>query len=436
MQSLFREAFEKKSQNTWIGFHEPPGSQLVLHGFFTIMHCFVIQSVLYGLCASLVATCNDALNFHAAVFEHAKRLTNIPYRRICKYQHLTLDGLSAFATLVLQLMTICVNSLHFVACIRTRAPLVRRDCTEWWKTTLTSILWQKTDWPCGFGGWKGCKRRHFNNHAVWIFIIFLIRIGEAQNPGPDLTNEELKIFHCNPTALIGKEHEVASWGEGITLISETSATSRAQKIIQSNLRKQNLKTIWSKPVLPYKRSSGETRGLAGGTAIICSYPIRRTLEPLPEDIETSDRYTEAIVQVAPGYSMFCVAIYGAVIGQRYHDSLGITDRLFSVAAQRAVKFQGPAIIVGDFNCDLNQLSLWPSLAKHGWNDTALRSSELNEHALEMTYNNITRHSFILTSGDLKNALVDCRTIKHHVFSQHPVIRLRLKMKNIIEHKFV
>ena len=168
-----------------------------MHGFFTIMHCFVIQSVLYGLCACLVATCNEALNFHAAVFEHAKRFTNIPYRRICKYQHMTLDWLSAFVILVLQLMTICVNSLHFVACIRTRAPLVRRDCTEWWKTTLTSILWQKTAWPCGFGGWKGCKRRHFNNHAVWIFIIFLIRIGEAQNPGPDLTNEELKIFHCN-----------------------------------------------------------------------------------------------------------------------------------------------------------------------------------------------------------------------------------------------
>ena len=253
---------------------------------------------------------------------------------------------------------------------------------------------------------------------------------------PPERQNEVCIYHCNPTALIGKEHEIASWGRNVTLVSETSATARAQKIIQANLKKSNLKTIWSKPVLPYRQSVGETRGLAGGTAIISNYPMRKTLEHLPEDISESDRYTEAIVQISPGYYIFCVALYGAVIGQRYQDSLGITNRLFSVAAQRAVKFQGPSIIVGDLNCDLEKLSLWPSLIKQGWCDTAIKSADINRHPVEMTYDNITRHSYILTSGELRNTLIDCRTVKQHVFSKHPVIKLRLSLPIIIQRNYV
>ena len=274
---------------------------------------------------------------------------------------------------------------------------------------------------------------------VWLFLISIIRVGEAKNPGPGFAVDnggEFCIFHCNPTALLGKELEVASWGKGITLLSETSATIKAQKVIQANLRKCDFQTIWSKPVTPYRQSTGEMRGLAGGTAIISSYPIRQTLEPLPDDIVDSDRYTEAIVQISPGRYMFCVAIYGAVIGQRYHDSLGITNRLFSVAAQRAVRFQGPSIIVGDLNCDLDKLSSWPSLVKHGWIDSAIKSAEINNHEVEMTYDNITRHSYILTSKHLRNALLDCRTVKHFVFSKHPVIKLRLDLEHCLKARYV
>ena len=278
--------------------------------------------------------------------------------------------------------------------------------------------------------------KSINRHTIWIFIMIIIRVGEAKNPGPGLDVDTLNIYHCNPTALVGKEHEIASWGSGITLVSETSATARAQRVIQCNLAKNNIKSIWSKPVTPYRQSSGEMRGIAGGTAIFSNFPARKTLEPLPDDILESDRYAEAIVQFAPGYYIFCVALYGAVIGQRYYDSLGITNRLFSVAAQRAVKFQGPSIIVGDLNCSLNQLSLWPSLVKQGWIDTAMKSAEVNHHSIEMTYDNIARHSYILTSSHLRGAMIDCRTVKPFVFSKHPVIKLRLNMCGFLQPKYV
>jgi len=224
---------------------------------------------------------------------------------------------------------------------------------------LTVVHGEKMQEPKFWKGGIGCNIHYgFFKIAVWFFGLFLIRVGEDTNPGPvsDSTHpkEEFNIFHCNPTALIGKEHEIASWGQGVTLVSETSATARAQKIIQANLRKQSFKTFWSKPVTPYQQSKGEMRGLAGGTAIISSFPARCTLEPLPDDINESDRYTEAIIQFAPGQYMFCVALYGPVLGQRYHDSLGITNRLFSIAAQRATRFQGPSVIVGDLNCSTQQ----------------------------------------------------------------------------------
>ena len=403
------------------------------HDFFAMKLCIIC--LILHLCARhFTPVCREPV-FHTNM-RYLEEWDNSSFLSVvCKYACVFFSWSITLTNLWKEFRTLCVNSLHFVRKHPTD-PIAK--CIRIGDSYDLSVpeLWQKDAW-CR---WKGDKRRNtnhiFHSFALWVFLMGLIRIGEATNPGPDNRSTELNIYHCNPTALIGKEHEVTSWGQGITLISETSATARAQKIIQANLRKHDLKTIWSKPVLPYRQSSGEVRGIAGGTAIISSYPIRKTLEPLPEDIVNSDRYTEAIVQISPGHFIFCVALYGAVIGQRYHDSFGITNRLFSIAAQRAVKFQGPAIIVGDLNCSLSQLSLWPSLIKHGWNDTALKSAELNHHSIEMTYNNITRHSFILTSGELKNALIDCRTIKHHVFSQHPVMRLRLNLDTIVEAKFV
>ena len=148
---------------------------------------------------------------------------------------------------------------------------------------------KKTAWTWGIGGLNREGIGKFFKLTVWIFCLGLIRVGEAQNPGPCEPKDILNIYHCNPTALIGKEHEIISWGDGITLVSETSATARAQNITQAIFRKHNLKTIWSKPVPPYRQSSGEMRGIAGGTAIISKFPARRTLEPLPEDIQESDR---------------------------------------------------------------------------------------------------------------------------------------------------
>lgn len=408
-----------------------------LHEFSFVLHTIICFCIRY-LCVDEL--CLSDLDFHTDLLNWIDAFNS---ESLSGNLDAFVDPLSSRYIIVLsicQLVVSRVNSLLLTYDVLFRYPAQPYAYSRDFGTTDSCPRGKNARAKFWKGG-IGCNVHYsFFKIAVWFFGLFLIRVGEATNPGPvsDSTHpkEEFNIFHCNPTALIGKEHEIASWGQGVTLVSETSATARAQKIIQANLRKQSFKTFWSKPVTPYQQSKGEMRGLAGGTAIISSFPARCTLEPLPDDINESDRYTEAIIQFAPGQYMFCVALYGPVLGQRYHDSLGITNRLFSIAAQRATRFQGPSVIVGDLNCSTQQLSLWPSLVKQGWIDAGLKSAELNHHDIENTYDNITRHSFIFTSGSLRNALIDCRTTKHFVFSKHPVIKLRLKLQNIIQPTYI
>ena len=269
--------------------------------------------------------------------------------------------------------------------------------------------------------------------AMWIFSQMDCRIGEADVPGPTgLTKPCLDIFHCNPTAVFGKVDEMVGWGEGVILAAETSATKRAQVITQRQFRNFGWHTVWSPHVDPYCQSTSELRGLAGGTAIFSALPVTPTLEPLPSDLEHCDRYVEAIVQYKPGCYMLVITIYGPTQGPRYNNPTVILNRLFSVAAQRALRFSGPSCIAGDFNMDVQCLQAWPCLFKAGWADAALLSSHLNGHEVEMTSDEAVRHSFVLISQHLVRGLQTCRTTHHDAFNKHPVLHARLDIDIVIE----
>lgn len=142
---------------------------------------------------------------------------------------------------------------------------------------------------------------------------------------------------------------------GIVGLSETAATARVQGILTRTYSNMKIHSAWSAPVRPYANSSAELRGVAGGTAVMSSFPLRSAQELLPQDFISSSRFVETHVQFQPHRFAYVACLYGPHQNYRFADPLQMMNRLLNVTAQRAVRFQGPAVIMGDFNYDLQKL---------------------------------------------------------------------------------
>ena len=100
------------------------------------------------------------------------------------------------------------------------------------------------------------------------------------------------------------------------------------------------------------------------------------------------------------------------------------------------RFEGPAIISGDLNVPLDHLQIWPTLQRAGWKDAHVLSQQLNGHEEDMTCSEATRHSFILINPPLVACLKECRTTKHFIFSQHPVLFADFAIENLQANSWV
>ena len=254
-----------------------------------------------------------------------------------------------------------------------------------------------------------------------------IRIGEAKNPGP----RELSIKSCNPTTIANKKEEFRELLPGIIGISESAATKAVQVMMMNQFAELGLSSRWSIPVSSYSSSSANMRGVAGGTAILSPFPVRDSCETKPEDIQVSNRICETHVQFMPNRFMYVASLYGPTDHFKYGDPIQLLNRLFGYAAQKACRFVGPAVIMGDLNAPLSRLDLWPALQAQGWVDAGEMSALLNGHPLEMTYFEDSRHTFILVNPILRKALIQCRTTAHHLFAGHPVLDAIFDIENII-----
>lgn len=241
-----------------------------------------------------------------------------------------------------------------------------------------------------YGCWLPTDTSFCDGQICWLtkFVRFLCiittlqvcRIGEASNPGPDT----LILRSCNPTTVAFKEDIFTEMEFSVLGVSETAATSKVQNILQNQLAKKNIKSKWSAPVPPFAFSASNMRGLAGGSAIFSPLLVRNTCEMHPDDISHSTRYCETHVQYQPHRFLFCANLYGPTDGFRYADPILTMNRLFNYAAQRALRFVGPATIMGDFNRPLCQLEAWPMLQANGWVDTAVLSSAMHGNELDLT----------------------------------------------------
>lgn len=253
-----------------------------------------------------------------------------------------------------------------------------------------------------------------------LIVAWLItcRFGEADNPGPC----DLAIATCNPTTIWNKQEQILKLCPAIVGLSETAATQQVQAQLSKWYKDRCLFSHWSAPVGTQGTSTAGFRGLAGGTAIVSSYPIRSSLIDLPPEVCQSTRFCDAHIQIVPHRFLYMASIYGPTVAYKYADHIALRDCLFNQAVERAMAFRGPAVIVGDFNAPLESLASWAILQRNGWIDTAEVSSRVNGHQLEPTSCNTVRHSFILANPELARSLKSCRTTNHHMFSTHPVLK--------------
>ena len=273
-----------------------------------------------------------------------------------------------------------------------------------------------------------CKKGLFRIPKIFRRTAFQgIRVGEAKVPGP----EQLDIGCFNPTQLFGKEDDVMAWGQGIYCGAETSMTTAALKVLRPRFRSRGFHTVFSEPVEPIQPKVSQIRGKASGVAIISSFPIRQFHEPVTSDIEDACRFVDGVVQLGPNCVAYVASIYGVASSSVALDPISITNHLFNFAAERALSFKGPAIIAGDFNCNLSDLGGWDTMVQNGWCDAAVLDGILHGREPQPTSKEAVRKSFILMNGPLSTALQECRTCEDHLFPVHPLLLAKCSFSNVI-----
>ena len=186
-----------------------------------------------------------------------------------------------------------------------------------------------------------------------------MRIGEATNPGP-LQVDQFRIGLINPTTVLHREQAICDLDVDLLGMAETSATKPVQNMVQNNLRQQGYSSFWSFPVDNHRTMlNGQLsmRGAAAGVAIVSRIPVRTYREPLPNMVTQSSRVLIAYAQLG-ATTILTAVFYGfASSNDRAKEE---TNTFLGVISETLMSHPGPAILMGDFNHDPDNL---PALEK-------------------------------------------------------------------------
>lgn len=263
-----------------------------------------------------------------------------------------------------------------------------------------------------------------------IFAVKMSPIGEAHNPGPPFA---IRAF--NPTQLFNHEKSIAAWPDGVWLGCETSHTSAARSESTRRFREHDVRAVFSPDVPKHTQNAGTFRGKAAGTVVLSRLPLRAFPVPVPEEVNASCRYVDTLVQLGRGVELYVSAIYGPpVCNQIYADGEAIFRELLTCTVDRATRFGGLAVITGDFNRELGDVSQWRQLQQLGWVDSAEVAYALHGTPFQPTCRDATRKSFILLNRAMLATFVACSTTAHWLFDSHPVLETIVDLDVLMEPK--
>jgi hypothetical protein len=236
--------------------------------------------------------------------------------------------------------------------LESKSSLVREVCL-----TRSQLQGPNLKCPKKLAKRKNCIIKQFFQHGLHCRVQ---RVGEAENPGP------IVVSTFNPTQLLGRENDVASFLDGVWTGCETSHTVDAQNVIQSRFKSLQINAVFSAPAEKHSDNKGIYRGKAVGSAVMSRFPLQPYPEALDDDALATCRFSDAIVKLRPDLPMYVCAIYGP---PENNTILADSEKVLVAAArpgvERALYFRGPAVITGDMNRELHELPFWPILRRKG-----------------------------------------------------------------------
>lgn len=264
------------------------------------------------------------------------------------------------------------------------------------------------------------------------------RVGEAANPGPAASSisdkDILNIGALNTTGIYDKHEQISSLGKGIWSICETHATLRTQKVFSQNM-KNLYNCAYTRPVKSIGTASGY-RGVASGVACVTSLPIRTVRTGIPETVHESCRLLVNHITVNSSTTILVVSVYGPATGiATISDPQQLLQDLLSTATSIASQWNGPAIVLGDFNTDPDQYSTIQALFRHGWIDAHLESHRQHGHPLDPTCilaHGTSRHSRIYINPQCARSFVRCETWNDNLFPGHPALVLQCHLPTMTQ----
>ena len=217
------------------------------------------------------------------------------------------------------------------------------------------------------------------------------RVGEAGNPGPTtvagLNTQSLNAFV--------DDGRLCNGGYDVTVFTETAATLFVQQKACKTAHAKSKHLVCSSPV-PKRHFTDNrdcnTRGQARGAAILSALPVRPLAQPWSQNNWNTARVVDSLLVHQHG-CFVVVAVYG------YHQGLPDADlhneELLREAVQRTMTHDYPALIVGDLNCNVQDLAVWQDMVDSGWNDAALVQQSRDGEEPKLTYKETSRIDYIL-----------------------------------------
>ena len=236
------------------------------------------------------------------------------------------------------------------------------------------------------GTYRTCTWRPVSNASGW-------RFGEALNPGP-----EVAVSTLNVASLCMHQDEVLSTTLRPTLrvFTETCLTQQILPTIQRKARQANRFVVPGCICAPRSsahKSDSQSRGESGGVLVCSDLPTRQGNAPMDQTAWLSTRAVEAIASLSSELCIRVVGLYG--FSKRYPGHIERTNQLLTRVAKYVAESTLPCVFVGDFNCDLSELSAWKLLQDKGWVDSALLQQARDGKEPQPTWKSYSRIDFVL-----------------------------------------
>ena len=228
------------------------------------------------------------------------------------------------------------------------------------------------------------------------------RIGEAQNPGPDLI-----VTVSNPTSMNQKHHPYQQLPGHVHCISETAMTQTLIDESEPLYRSVGFKTFWGAAVPSHRLNKcgiPTRRGTSTGVAILTKdIHSKRCYGVIPQNWHSTCRLVECMIRVS-SIDIKVICLYG--VQSSAQNARSNTNALLSAAMYRSQTFPGPCIVAGDFNFLPCELEAWETCSALGFVDLTQIAKIKFPHKVFPTCKDSTHHDTILVNRYLSEKMVD------------------------------